>query len=403
MSTQATHRTDVRTSDAPDSETLLARAKAMIPALRERGRAGDDNRRIADESVAEMLDAGLLQMLAPRRFGGSQAGFATFFDAAVLIGQGDGSTAWVFGILGCHHWVLAHFNLQAQETLYGDRNHALFPLTFSGKGGTATPVEGGYRVSGDWGFASGIDFSDWVGALAVVDGSDGKETVNLLIPKDQVELVDDWYVSGMRGTGSRGFKTRDLFVPDYLTLSQPLLMAGRTPGAAALPDYHGLRASLHTVLMIAAVGAALGLARRAIDEFVAFTKGRTGYGGMDHAARSSTQFKIADSMARWDAVHNLMRGHFVEVDRLAEENRTSNPEQRLRYRRDAVLAVAECAAIVDTMSAAAGARAQHASSPFQLIQRDINTARTHVLLDRDDANELYGKYVLGIDLGPVRQ
>lgn len=401
MASQASPRTPGKT--APDDATLLARARAMIPALRERGFQGDRDRRIADESIAEMVDAGILQMLAPRRFGGSQADLVTFFDTAVILGQGDGSTAWVFGILGCHHWVLSHFNLEAQETLYGGTDHALFPLTFSGKGGTARRVEGGYRVEGDWGFASGIDFSDWVGALAVVEGGTDGETVNLLIPKDQVEVVDDWFVAGMRATGSRGFKVRDLFVPDRLTLSQPALMAGKTPGAAALPDYAGLRASLHTVLMTAPLGACLGLARRAIDEFVEHTKGRIGYGGIDHAARPSTQFKIADSMARWDAVHGLVRRHFAEVDALAREGRTSNAEQRLRYRRDAAFAAAECAVIVDAITTAAGARAQNERSPFQLIQRDMNTAKTHVVLDRDDATELYGRHVLGLDLGLVRQ
>lgn len=399
----ATKSAPAPTTAAPDSDAILAAAKAMIPALRKRGPEGDQNRRVNDESIAEMLDGGILQMLAPRRFGGSQTGLTPFLDAVALIGQGDGSTAWLLGILGCHHWVFTHFPLEGQKQLYGDNNHALFPLTFSGKGGTARKVDGGWQVSGNWGFASGIDFSDWVGGLAVVEGSDGKETVNLLMPKADVEIVDDWYVSGMRATGSRGFKVQDLFVPDHLSLSQEALMKGQTPGAAEFPDYVTLRASFHTVLAIGAVGSALGLARRAIDEFIDFTKSRIGYGGIDHAARPSTQAKIADCSARWDAVHQLMRGHFLEVDRLAEEGRTSSPEQRLRLRRDGALAAAECAAIVDVIVTAAGARAQHQSSPFQLIQRDMNTARTHVLLDRDDANELYGKYLLGLDLGPIRQ
>lgn len=403
MATQVKTAMASEREPGPGPDTLLKSARAMIPALRERGHAVDRDRRVADESITEMLDAGILQMLAPKRFGGSEAGLATFFDAAIAIGEGDGSTAWLFGILGCHHWVLAHFEPEAQKALYGDTSHALFPLTFSGKGGSARKVEGGYRVNGEWGFASGIDFSDWVGALAVVEGSDGAETVNLLIPKSEVEVVDNWFVSGMRGTGSREFHVRDVFVPDHLTLSQNLLMVGKTPGAAALPEYRGLRASLHTVLMIATVGASLGLARRAIDEFVEFTKGRVGYGGIDHAARGSTQAKIADAMAHYDAFHGLMRGHFADVDALADDGRTSSAEQRLRYRRDAALTVATCVNIINTMAGMAGARAQHERSPFQLIQRDINTVRTHVLLDRDDANEMYGKYALGLDLGPVRQ
>lgn len=387
---------------APSEAELPGRARALVPALRERGYDVDKNRRVHQDSVDELIDSGILQMMAPARFGGSQAGLTTFFDTAITLGEGDGSTAWLFGILGCHHWILSHFDLKAQEQLYDGKNYALFPLTFSGKGGVAEKVKGGYRVTGDWGFASGIDFSDWVGGLAYTTPGDPATALNVLMPKRDVEVIDDWHVSGMRGTGSRRFRAENLFVPDHLALPQQDIMSGRTPGAAALKDYPGLRVSLHTVLIVPTVGAAFGLARRAIDEFVDMTKGRVGYGGIDHAARPSTQIKIADAMAHYDAYHGLMRGHFQSVDAAARDGRTSSAEEKLRYRRDATLAVAECVKIVDAMTGAAGARAQHERSPFQLIQRDINTVRTHVLLDREDANELYGKYILGFELGQTR-
>jgi alkylation response protein AidB-like acyl-CoA dehydrogenase len=390
-------------AEAPDGAELVRRARALVPALRARARQGDEDRRLPRETIDDLLDAGILQMMAPHRFGGSQADLATFFDVGAALAEGDGSTSWLFGILACHHWVLSHFPIEAQERLYGKRDHALFPLTFSGKGGTARRVEGGYVVNGHWSFASGIDFSAWVAALAKIEGGREDETVNLLMPIDEVEVVDNWFMSGMRGTGSRDFIVKDVFVPDVLSLPQDALMSGQTPGATVLTGYASLRTPLHVVLQLATAGAAFGLARHAIDAFVDFTMSRSGYGGIDHRARTSTQIRVAAAMARWDAFHDRVRAQFAEVDATISAGGKLPPEQRLRLRRDVALGAAECAAVVNDIVGAAGARAQHASSPFQRIQRDMNTVRTHVILDTDEAFELYGKHVLGMDLGRIRQ
>lgn len=394
-----------RTVLPPDERLLVARARDLIPVLRERSPSGDEARRLPQETVDDLTQAGILQMMAPRRFGGSQASLRSFFEVGAALAAGDGSTSWLFGILACHHWVLAHFPVETQIALYDANGVAPFPLTFSGKGGTARRVEGGYVVNGHWGFASGIDFSRWVGALAKVeDGESADATVNLLMPIDQVEVVDNWFTSGMRGTGSRDFIVRDVFVPDAFALDQAALMSGRTPGAKTLADeYPGLRSPLHVVLQLATAGAAFGLARHAIDAFVEFTKQRSGYGGMDHAARATTQIRIARSMAYWDAFYDRVRAQFEEVDAIIARGGKLSVEQRLRYRRDTALGAAECTTIINDIVGAAGARAQHSSSPFQQIQRDMNTVRTHVILDTDDAFELYGKHVLGLDLGAVRQ
>lgn len=402
MATKIASSMAAQTNSEPlENEALTAAAEALVAKLRSRGLQVDQQSQVARESIDEMIEAGILQLMAPKHFGGSEAGIETFFDVGSTLGTGDGSTAWLFGILACHHVILGHFPLETQEELYGKTSHALFPLTFSGKGGKAKRVEGGYRVSGDWAFATGIDFSDWVGSIALVEG-EGSAAVNLLMPKDEVEVIDDWNVAGMRGTGSRRFVVKDLFVPERRSLLQNDLMAGRTPGREYFSDMPTLRVPLHSMLLVTLLGASFGLARRAIDEFVDLTKSRSGYGGIDHAARSSTQAKIADAMTRYDAFYNLVKSNCALIDGHARNQTKASVEERLRYRRDGTLAAATCLEIVDTMVQAAGARSQHRSSPFQLIQRDMHTAATHVLLDRDDANELYGKHILGQELGEVR-
>lgn len=387
------------------SQDLVRRAEAMIPRLRERGLAADKARRVPDETIREMLDAQILQMLAPRRFGGAQERLTTFLDAGIAIGRGCGSSSWLFGILGCHHWILGHFPLATQETLYAGKDHALWPLSFSGKGGTARAVDGGYVVSGQWGFCSGIDQSDWVGAAAMLDKEnpdDLKDRLNFIVPKSEVEVVDTWFTAGMRGTGSRDFIAREVFVPHERVLDQASMQSGETPGRAALPDYPGLAAPFYGVLLAAVLCPVLGLTWRAIDDFTAFTRERVGFRGMQHQTRASTQITIASAHTRFEAVHRMARALFLEIDEQVEEGRPFDAEQRLRQRRNACYIADECVKLVDLMVGGSGARGQHETSPFQLMQRDIHTIRTHVVLDLEEAMELYGRHLLGQAITSVR-
>lgn len=393
-------------SIAPSSADLVARATALIPAIRARALTVDAERRVADETIAELLDANVLQMLAPRRFGGPQADLVTFLDAGIEIGRACGSTSWLFGILGCHHWVLSHFPLAAQEEMYGSRNYALWPLSFSGKGGTARPVEGGFIVSGRWGFCSGIDFSDWIGAGVLIDKPDAHDLhdrYNVIIPRAEGEVIDTWFTSGMRGTGSRDFVANEVFVPEHRILGQAQMQSGDTPGFAALgAEYPALSAPFYGVLLAAVLCPVLGITRRVIDDYTQATRDRAGFRGLKPAARPAVQMKIGEAMARYDAVHRMVRAMFEKIDRLAARGESCTVEQRLRQRRDTAFAAQICVEIVDDLVSRAGAGAQGQSSHLQLGQRDVHTIRTHVVLDVEEAMELYGKHVLDQDLASVR-
>ena len=177
---------------------------------------------------------------------------------------------------------------------------------------------------------------------------------------------------------------------------------GRTPGAAAHPDFSGLKTPLHIVLLLATAGVTFGLTRRAIEEFIDYTRSRDGYGGIDHKARPSTQIRVARALSRHAAYHDRVRALFARFDAQIAQGEKPTIEQRLECRRDIALGAQECADIVNDIVSAAGARGQSESSVFQQLQRDINTVRTHVILDAEDACEAYGKHMLGVELGPVR-
>lgn len=391
---------------APSPSELLSRAAALVPQIRGRALQVDANRRVADETIAELLDAGILQMLAPRRFGGSQADLVTFLDAGITISTGCGSTGWLYGILGCHHWVLSHFPLAAQEEMYGSKSYALWPLSFSGKGGTARPVDGGYIVNGRWAFCSGIDFSDWIGGGVLLDKEnphDLHDRFNVIIPRSEGEVIDTWFTSGMRGTGSRDFVAKDVFVPAHRVLSQEGIQNGETPGLTALRnEYPMVAAPFYAVLLSAVLCPILGITRRVIDDFVEATRNRVGFRGRMPAERPAIQMKIGAAMTRYDATYRMVRALFEEIESVVRAGESCSVEQRLRQRRDTAYAAQVCVEIVDDLVSCAGAGAQTQSSFFQLAQRDIHTIRTHVVLDVEESMELYGKHVLGQSINSVR-
>lgn len=400
------HPAPVNPSSNVSAADLLARAAALAPAIRSRALQTDADRRLPDATIEELLEANLLQLLAPRRFGGPQADLVTFLDVGIILSSACGSTGWLFGILGCHHWVLSQFSLAAQQEMYGNRNHALWPLSFSGKGGTARPVEGGFLVSGRWAFCSGIDFSDWIGVGVLLDkenAHDLHDRFNAIIPRQQGEVIDTWFTSGMRGTGSRDFVAKDVFVPSHRVLGQEPLQNGDTPGAAALRDeYPLISAPFYAVLLSAVLAPVLGITRRVIDDFIEVTRNRVGFRGRMPAERPAIQMKIGAAKARYDAMYRMARGLYEEIQDTIRAGESCSTEQRLRQRRDAAHAAQVCVEIVDDLVSCAGAGAQLQSSHFQLAQRDIHTIRTHVVLDVEEAMELYGKHLLGQSITSVR-
>ncbi len=395
----------VPSASEPSALELIERARALVPNLRARAAKADVDRRISDETIRELMDAELFRIVAPRRFGGFEAGFSTLVEVGTEIGRGCGSTAWLFSLLCNHHWILGHFPLEAQKEVYDSTNHAFFPQTVSGKGGIAKPVDGGYIISGQWAFSTGIDFSDWVSGTATLDKENPHplhDRLNFLMPKSESEVLDTWFTAGMRGTGSRDFRVKDVFVPAHRILSMYELQTGKSPGRKALAEYTGMASPYFTVLLSAVLGPLLGLTARTIEEFTNYTKTRAGIGGVSHVNRSSTQMKLGYAQARFDAMQRVVRGIFEEMGADVAAGRKVSAEQRMRNRRDAAYVGDECAKIVDYLISAAGSRGQHESSVFQLIQRDVHTIRTHVVFDLEDATESYGRQMLGLPIEPLR-
>ncbi|HVG52080.1 MAG TPA: acyl-CoA dehydrogenase family protein [Xanthobacteraceae bacterium] len=249
-------------------ETLIARAIALRPLLRARQAECEANGNVPADVNQQLIDAGFYRTVQPRAFGGYEFTPATFYRVMMEISRGCSETAWVLALTAGHPLVAAFFSEQAQREAYGTTGQFRAPTAFNPPG-TAVPVEGGYRVTGRWVSASGIDHATHFMTLAQVQSgtSEKPSAVLVMMRKDEIDIIDDWHVMGMQGTGSKSAAVTDHFVPLHRTaptkgLGQITQIVLPGPRIHANPMYYG-RIGPFMAGECAAV--AVGAARGALD------------------------------------------------------------------------------------------------------------------------------------------
>src|SRR5277367_3578002 len=181
--------------DQPAYAGMIARAKALVPQLRDRASKTEELRRLPPETERELHEAGLFRILQPKRVGGSEFDYVALVDCADMLGQGDASAAWNFANLASHHWMLGMFDPRAQDMVWNKNANALIASSFIFPAGRARKVEGGYRLSGRWPFSSGVDCCEWNMLASVVssdDDADGIQYRIFLLNKADYRIKDTW-------------------------------------------------------------------------------------------------------------------------------------------------------------------------------------------------------------------
>ena len=387
-----------RSGMPPSMADLTARAEALVPLLRERAARGEELRRLPDETIADLHDSGLFRILQPRRVGGSELPFRSIVELVAIIGRGDASTAWVLANLAAHHWLLGMWPAQAQDEVWGDNPDNLIGSALIFPRGRARKVPGGYRLSGRWGFSSGVDPSAWnlVGAIAQDEEAGTFGPRIFLLPASDYTVIDTWHVIGLAGTGSKDVAAEDVFVPGYRTLAVDDIVGGPNPGSKVNPSVlYQLPAISLFAFCIA--GVSLGIAQGAIEHFTTSTRTRiSSYSGRSLADFNTVQVHVAEAAAYADAARAIMLGDCDEATRVVTEGGLPTIEQRARYRRDGAFAASLCTRAVDVLFAASGGGAIYARHPLQRAFRDVHAANAHYVLNWDINGAIYGRVSLGL-------
>lgn len=377
-----------------DREELTRQASAMVESLRERASKAEELRRIPRETVDELQSSGLIRVAQPARFGGMGMDFDVAFDIAAELGRGCGSSAWCYSVWASHNWLLGMFPEETQREVWADSPEVLTSTSFNPAGGKVSLAEGGYRVSGRWDFASGCDEAGWV--LLVGNGPEG--LLWLLLPRRDYAIEDTWFVSGLRGTGSKDVVIEDVFVPQRHTLQVAEIREARTPGRD-LHDTANYRIPLRSLLSFTLVAPVLGMAQGMLEAFEANTlRGLASRRANRLMEIPGLQMRLAEASAEIRAAGLLMRHDCRELFARARRGEMPTLEERARYRLDQSYVARLCARAVDRLFAASGGHALMDSSPMQRFHRDVHAAANHISLSWDATAIQYGGILLGVEV-----
>jgi 3-hydroxy-9,10-secoandrosta-1,3,5(10)-triene-9,17-dione monooxygenase len=381
-----------------DRTEALARARRLVPALRERSARTETLRQLPPETIDDLHAAGLFRILQPRRVGGAELPFRTLVEVCAVIGEGCGSTAWVYANLASHHWMLAMWDAAAQDEIWGESPDTLIASAFVFPAGHAYRVDGGYRLSGRWKFSSGIDPSRWsmLGAIVHEEATGEGEYRMFLVPQADYRLIDTWFVAGLRGTGSKDIEVQDVSVPAYRTLAVSSVRGGPTPGAAVNPGPL-YRIPPFDMFPYVVAGASLGIAEGAVASFAAETATRlAAYSATRVADYAPVQIRLAEASASINAARLVMLDRCEAAMEIACRGEIPSLETKVALRRDGAYAARLCTRAVDLLFEASGGDALYDQRTIQRAFRDVHAANSHNALTWDVAASLYGKVALGI-------
>ena len=374
---------------------MIARARAMIPMLRERAPQGERERRLPKETIADMQAAGLFKVLQPRRWGGYELDILTYYEIQMALGEGDMSVAWVYGVVGVHPWFVALLDDRAAQDIWGRDDTTLICSSLM-PAGVAKPVDGGFRISGRWKYASGCEHCEWTFLGGTVEGKPDDRRI-FVIPNSDYEIVDTWHVPGLKGTGSHDIVVADAFVPEYRTQKYADNFRGHGPGLAlnTSPLY---RLPFGQVFFRGVSTGAIGALQGMLDAYLDYGKKRIGRATGTPASEDAViQLLCAETAVAIDEMKTILHRNFKALEAYAARGEMPPLKQRVEYKFHNAVVAERCSLLAARLFKAAGTAGIAADLPFGRIMSDITVGRQHISNQFEQAGKSYGAFLFGIE------
>lgn len=380
--------------------SLLETARALAPTLREHAMENERERRLAPAAAKALREAGMFRLCRPTALGGLAADPLTVLAVVEELSRADAASGWCAMIMGTGSSLESLLPPEAKAEIHGSTPDPL--LACGGvlaPSGRAIEVEGGYKISGVWGMASGCHHADWLHAACLVFdegapgprmGAQGPEWIVPYVRTAEVTILDTWDVSGLRGTGSHDFEMKDVFVPRNRTMRFP-------PSKPTAHQDDLYKFPTLSLLPMSVSAVALGIARRALDEFVQVAKAKTPFGMHTKLqTRPSAQIAISEAEALVRSGRALL---FETASKMWDDALAGRPptlETRTIARLSATNAALSSAKAVDLVYTAGGGSALYAKSLLQRCFRDVH-AVTQNFVVAPPVHETVGKVLLDVE------
>ncbi len=396
---------DAEVGTIPTGAELVERARALAPRLAERAARTEASRSMLPESLHDLREAGFFRIMQARGYGGYELGVPTLVEVAIEIARGSASDAWVLGLCSNQNRFIGCYPASAQDEVFRRSGEHLLTCLVTGPTATAEKADGGYRLTGRWPYVSGVDQCNWLLLSAFdPDAAEGgaRSSLTFLIPREDVaEVIDDWHVLGLRGTGSKTVVLDKLFVPAHRALNFWNYDETPPPGGAVNPGplFQGVpRISIFSMTVAApAVGLALAAADALADRLKARRSPLMAGGASEN---QPLQIALGAAKDRAGIMRDLLVGAAREFQAEAEAGRKFSSDDRLRFRLRAAEVLKSSAQIVLDVFQAAGTGATFDGQLLQRLVRDALAIRSHVVVDYNSAAENVGRRALGLEPKP---
>jgi 3-hydroxy-9,10-secoandrosta-1,3,5(10)-triene-9,17-dione monooxygenase len=378
-----------------DQASVVSAVRTLLPRFADRITAAEENRCIPRETIEDLHETGFFKWFVPKRYGGFEWLPKPVYEVAIEMGAVCASTAWVSLLLSVHNHLLALMERRAQDEVWGKDPKALISSSFAPVGNVRA-VKGGFELNGRWPFSSGVDHCQWAIVSSRIDGQPGREAFFLVSDKQYV-INDNWFVSGMKATGSKEMVMEGVFVPDYRAITVNDVNWGDPPGRGVndVPLYWVPFLPLFTwVVCVHALGPAISVR----DDYIKSTLRRvSAYSGDKLRDRQLSMARLAEATAEIDTAQLLFARDFDAMEHAAALRRRLDLPGFFRAKFDAVYALELSSRALDRLWRASGAHALFQNSSIQRNFRDIHAMSQHGGADIDSAYSDYGRFLLDPD------
>lgn len=389
-----------RPQDDGTVDDMVERIERALPDLQSRSLAEEKAGRLSDETIRSLDELGVFRISIPLEHGGLALSTADQRRIYTAVGKVAGSTGWVSWVTTTHVRWIAMFSERAKDEVYGmDWVGPRVSGVISGHGpGKARRVEEGFMLSGRWPFCSGCRHTAWSILGAMCEGPDGSPDVMLmLVPAADLEIVDDWAVSGMKASGSNTVQlAKEVFVPAHRVLR--IADANNGNWASAPPPGQVLFRNNFVVYTTVLSGSTpLGMAKGALDYYRQRLDKR-GIVATDYRVQSEaavTHLQLAEAISRIDAAERLLAADCEELDRRAAAGEPCDDLFQAKVKFDVATSVRGCAEAIDILHRGSGAATIHEANPMQRYARDARVATVHAQFNYETCAENYGRALCG--------
>jgi alkylation response protein AidB-like acyl-CoA dehydrogenase len=390
--------TDTPHTTVPSADEIVGRVRDLQPVLAKNSAQGEADRRVVEESITALTDAGAFKIAQPRRYGGYETSMRTMLDVSAAVGEADGGTAWVVTLCNVCAWLTGLFPEQAQDDVWADTPDAKVSGVLSPTS-EAVKVEGGFKVTGRWYYNSGSWHASWAVLGIPITNADG-EVIDqglALIPRTDLGFEETWFVAGMKSSGSNCLIADDVFVPEHRILPVPAAIGGDYA-----TEHTGeilYRSAFVPLLSLVLAGPQLGMGRKAL-ELVTAKADTKAISYTFYTAQSDSvafQLQIAEAAMLIDTAHLHAYRAADDIDTAAASGVYPDVIARSRVRADTGWVLDHITKAINILVSAHGAGSFGENNPLQRIWRDSNVAARHAVTLPAVNYEVYGKALLGRD------